>query len=611
MKTELSDKLPDLPSVPGVYVFKNEHGRVLYVGKARSLKHRVRSYFQQGRSDTRMHVDTMLPEIASIETVVVTSEKEAFLLENQLIKELKPKYNIKLKDDKEYLSIRLDPKEPWPKLTLIRKPKTDGAWHYGPYDSAVKARKTLKRVNQYFKLRTCQDREFKSRTRPCLQYQIKRCDAPCVFEVPKEQYQEQVKLVDYFLDGKKEALTAQLQTHMQKASLELRFEDAARIRDQMNAIAKVIEEQVVAVHSDINQDAIGLFHDADLTQVIVLRLREGRIRNVHRFLLKKVMLNDEALLREILRDFYADKDAEEIPDEVLLPGLIDEAPLFAEWLRDKRGRTVHLHVPERGLKHDLIALAEKNAEHAFLEHRTKERELGSRLDSLQQFCRLPMRPSRVECLDISHTAGSDTVAAFAVMQDGVLEPRQTLEFKIATVTDGNDFGAMHEALSRRLERGKKQNNSDETSYFALPDLLVMDGGKGQLAIALEVLAALNLQQIPVIALAKEKGEKEERIFLPGQKNHIPLDPRHPVYTLLIPLRDATHDAANRYRKRLEKRRQLKSGLEDIPGIGKKTAKLLLSTLGSLAKIKEASVDELKAAGISSKQAEVIWKHYHA
>lgn len=603
----VTQKLDALPVSPGVYVFLDKKGGVLYVGKARSLRSRVRSYFQPGQSDTRFFIERLDREIGDLETFVAKNEKEAALLENALIKERKPRYNFKLRDDKDFLSLRLDPREPWPRLTVLRRPKPDGAWYFGPYDSATSARRTLRTVNRFFKLRTCRDGDFARRERPCLQYQIKRCAGPCVLDVDRAEYGAQAELVKLFLESRHDELVDDLEARMKVAASDLEFERAASYRDQLHAIDRVRENQRIEVVDDVDQDAIGLFVHGDRGEIAVVNVRGGRMTNVRTFDIDEVALPDEEIVAAFVASFYV--SAGSLPDEIFLPVEIEAMQGLADVLSEERGKRVRISLPQRGGRKDLVRMATENAEHAFKEKQRERDDVETRLTEVMTKLRLPKLPHRIECIDVSHTGGTDTVSAITALLDGAPDRKRYKSFHVRRVSGGDDFGAMREVLSRRLAR------RDEIGW-ELPDLLVVDGGRGQLGIALAVLDELGVEGLPVCGLAKEKENARgdtmvERVYLPGQKNPIHLRERSATLHFLTAVRDEAHRVSNELRKKLGKRRRLRSGLDDVAGVGKKTRTMLLRGLGSLRAISAASVDELIAAGATRKQAEAVKKHLEA
>ena len=583
-------------------MFHGTGGKVLYVGKARSLRNRVRSYFQAGSSDLRAFVSRLERELADIETFVTHTDKEAALLENQLIKSHQPKYNVKLRDDKEYLSLRLDAKRPWPRIEVVRRPKPDGAQYFGPYHSATSARQTLRLVNRYFQLRTCTDTEFRKRTRPCLQHQIKRCPAPCVLRVDQDDYHAQVANVARFLDGRHDELVLDLEGRMQGASGELEYERAAIYRDQIHAVERAREEQRVAGVQKSDQDVIGFHREGDQVEVAVLSMRGGRIFSVRTFPLRRVAVPNDEMVGAFLMQHYADRPS--LPDEILVSVTIEMSEALEELLSENRKRRVQIVEPKRGAKAKLLELARENAEHAFNEKERAREDVEARLSGLQTLLRLSVLPRRIECVDISHSGGEETVAVFVALQDGTPARERYRSFRVKGVGGGDDYGAMYEVLMRRLRRGKKEEEGWE-----LPDLLLVDGGKGQLGVAVRAREDIGVPDLEVASVAKPRttasGEEEgDRVFLPGQKNAIPVR-GNSALSLLLLARDETHRASNALRKKVGRKRRLRSELDGVPGVGPKTRGKLLRNLGSLRDVLAASVEQLIEAGATKGQAVAI------
>ncbi len=627
----VEEKLESLPARPGCYIFRDKQDRVLYVGKAKSLRTRVRSYFQAGGSDTRAFIPALPRLIGDLDTVVTLTEKEAAILENSLIKEHRPRLNVKLRDDKEYLNLRLDPSHEWPRLELVRKPKADRARYFGPYHSATAARRTLHLVEKHFQLRTCSDRELASRKRPCIQHQIKRCPAPCVYEVDSDLYGQQVRAVELFLSGRHDELTRELGERMKAASAEMEFEVAAIYRDQLAAVAKVREQQRVVAVTDDDQDVLGLYREGDLVELSVVYVRKGRVIEIASLSHARMEIPDDEIVATFLREHYGETGigAAHIPDEVIVPVLPDGAEGVGEWLSERRAELLErkrakcdVVAPQRGNRRQLLELALDNARHAFDEKRRAAEDIDERLGRLQKRLRLPVVPRTIECCDISHLGGRDTVGSVVALRDGAPDKRAYKSYKVKTVEDGDDYGAMYEVLGRRFRRGAEARLKDKDDQAAeapgstwdLPDLFVVDGGPGQLAVALTAARDLGLFDLPIVGLAKERetplgGKVVDRVYLPGQKNPIALRPNSPELFLLARARDEAHRFANRGREKLGKKARFASRLDDVPGIGPKTRKALLTALGTVEGVKSASDEELLGiSGVTRRQVQALREH---
>src|SRR5450432_1642121 len=459
----LLQKLDSLPVSPGCYIFRDKQNAVLYVGKAKSLRSRVRSYFQESSSDVRAFIPFLRKLAIDLETIVTQSEKEAAILENNLIKEHKPRFNVKLRDDKEYLSLRLSTEHAWPRLELVRKPKPDEARYFGPYHSATAARRTLHLVEKHFQLRTCSDREIESRKRPCLKYQIKRCPAPCVYDVDPGEYAGQVHAVSLFLDGRHDELTSELKARMQAASDNLEFEVAAVCRDQLSAVESIREGQRVVAVSDTDQDVLGLYREGDMVELSVMLVRAGRVIDVASFSNRRVEVPDDEVVAAFLRDHYGEGGSGEalIPEEIIVPVLPEGSDGVQEWLAERRATLVQgrhkkceLLAPARGPKKALLDMAVDNARHAFEEKRRAETDIDERLLKVQERLRLPTLPRRIECCDISHLGGQDTVGAVVALHNGVPDKKRYRTYRVRSVAEGDDYGAMFEVLGRRFRRGR-------------------------------------------------------------------------------------------------------------------------------------------------------------
>jgi excinuclease ABC subunit C len=606
--TSVQHKLEGLPAKPGVYVFKSRQGGVLYVGKASNLRSRVRSYFQASTNDQRFFIARLQSELGDLETFVTESEKEAALLENSLIKEYQPCYNFKLRDDKDYLSLRLDVTVTWPRLEVVRRPKKDGARYFGPYHSATAARSTLKLVNRFFRLRTCTDRELRARTRPCLQYQIGRCPGPCTLPVQPREYAEQVKYMALFLEGRHDELMQVLERQMAEASKEQRYELASVYRDQIQAVQSTLEQQRVSLVLAVDQDFFGYFRQEDKAELVVLMARHGRVMGVRSFAQRDVSLPDDELVASFLSEYYGRGGF--IPDEVVLPIAVQAMQGLAELLSEQRGARVALTRPERGSKAHLLRMAMENAAHAFEEKARAREDQDVRTAELMRQLALPKPPRRIECVDISHSSGAETVAVVVAFEDGEPDRKRYRSFHVRTAKAADDYAAMHEVLSRRFKHGRA-----DAKGWEIADLLVVDGGKGQLGIALGVLSELGIGELPVVALAKEKQSPTgevlvDRVYVPGRKNPLELRTAGPALTVLARARDEAHRASNALRTKVNKRRTLRSALDDIRGLGPKTRALLLRNLGSIDAVRSASKEELLTAGANQSQADAIYNAYH-
>ena len=614
---ELAARLSALPAQPGCYIFRDSAALVLYVGKAKSLRSRVRSYFQTGSTDERAFIPWLRLHLYEIETIITATEKEAAILENSLIKEHRPKYNVKLRDDKEFLNLRLDPRLPFARLELVRRPTVDGARYFGPYPSATAARRTLHLVERHFQLRTCSDRELATRKRPCIQFQIKRCPAPCVNDIDRDAYRAQVHAVTLFLEGRHDEVTNWLNERMLQASQALDFEVAATLRDQVQAIQQVREQQRVVEVSDRDVDVLGLYREGELVELVLLLVRAGRLIDVQRLSRVRADVDDAEVVAAFLREQYANAPVGTVfADEIWVPVLPEGAEGIEEWLNEQaqaggQKRRIRLVVPQRGKKTELLKLAADNARHAFDEKRRSAEDIEARLGRLANRLRLPRMPRRIECIDISHLGGLDSIGAVVALLDGKPDKAHYRTYKVKRAGMGDDYGAIFEVLSRRFRRGvaaaalaeaptevadSADSERSETDW-SLPDLFVVDGGRGQLAVALAAATDLGLTDLPIVGLAKEKesrsGEKlVDRVYLPGQKNPIPLRPGSPELFFLSVARDEAHRFANRGRVKLGHRRRLRSSLDEVTGIGPKTRKALLIALGTVEAVRRAPDHEL-------------------
>ena len=661
LSAPLREKLETLPTQAGVYVMKDRAGEVVYVGKAVNLRSRVMQYFQERSGDTRAFIPFLEDLLGEVEVMITPSEKDAVLLENELIKKHRPRFNVKLRDDKNFISLRLSTTHPYPRLEVVRRIRKDGARYFGPFASASSIRETLGIVNRHFQLRTCTDQVMANRRRPCLQYQIKRCPAPCVYNVPQEEYRRSVEEVTLFLEGKADELTAQLGARMKDASGRLEYERAAQLRDQLHAIERSLEKQRTVLAGELDQDVLGFHRQGAALEVHMLFFRSGRLTGGRSFGFSRQEFPTEELLGSFLDQYY--ESGAFIPKELLLPLQLPDAQAREIWLGEKKGERVRVHVPERGEKVRLVEMAMENARQSYEEKARAQKSHLEALHRLQSRLRLPRLPRRIECFDISTFQGQLTVGSQVVFADGEPDKSGYRLFKVRGDAAGDDFASMFQVLTRRLKRGMEEKS--------LPDLLVVDGGKGQLNVARAALkeVGLTLSDVALAGLAKSRvledearfaarqgyrmadawaekagpepevpqiaaenspdliqgapqphpmgivspgsdtiargrsrkkgrfvhGDIErspERVFLPGQKNPVVLRQNTSELHLLARLRDEAHRFAITFHRKLRRERNFRSVLEEIPGIGDKRKRALLSHFGSLKRIRAASLEEI-------------------
>lgn len=587
MHTQLAEILRHLPDKPGVYLMKDTGDRVIYVGKAINLKNRVRSYFQGSRNHAPK-VRVMLEHVTALETIITGSEMEALILESNLIKKHRPKYNIRLRDDKQYPYLRIDVQDAFPRVTIARQIKKDGARYFGPYTSAGAVYETLRLLKRLFPLRICKRKIGEDTGRPCLNYHIKRCLAPCDQRVDEATYKQMIREICLFLEGRQDDLVKKLRHRMLEASEQLAFEQAAKLRDQIQAIEKVIEKQNINIPDADDQDAIGLARSHAGTCVQVFLVRSGKLIGREHFLLEgEAGAEDQEVLTGFIKQYYA--RAAFIPKEILLPVDIEDFDLIGHWLAERRGTKVHIQIPKRGTKRELVNMAMENA----LEVLGQQQERLQQQDAhttgavreLQQYLQMENAPQRIECFDNSNIQGEDAVSSMVVFEEGKPKKDDYRRFKIKTVQGADDFATMQEVVYRRYKDAKPP----------LPDLIIIDGGKGQLHAAREVLRSLGLAKIPTYGLAKEF----EHLFTEGNPDPIIL-PRHSAALYLVQrIRDEAHRFAITYHRQLRRKRNLASLLDDIEGIGPKRRKALYEHFGTIDKMKRASVEDLaKVPGIS-------------
>jgi excinuclease ABC subunit C len=602
------EKVRAIPSNPGVYLMKDAAGKVLYVGKASSLARRVRNYFGPR---ARLHAMTpaMIPQVKDIDYIITDNEVEALILENNLVKKHKPRYNVKLKDDKRYPYLRITT-EDFPRISMTRIVERDGARYFGPYVHARATRQTLKEITKAFPIRTC-DLTISSESatqhhRPCLDFHIGRCLGPCAGLVSKEEYQEVAKNVCIFLKGNGEIILKELTEQMKEAASQLDFETAANIRDRINSIQKILEKQKVSstpAHAGAGEDhdVIGFYQKDDEACVQILMVRGGKLMDREHFFLTGT---EESSPTEILTAFVEQyyQDASFVPKTIILQNQVEMPEAISAWLKEKRGASVTLHVPQKGRKLDMVKMAAKNAM-SILEREKQQTVLkkddNPALIGLRDLLSLPRQPHRIDAFDISNLGPNMAVGSMVVFQDGEPEKSEYRRYRIRTVKGQDDFAMMREVITRRFRRALEEETP-------LPDLVLVDGGKGQLNAALMALRDVELErEQPIIGLAK----KFEHIFLPGESDPIILSDRDPVLHLIQRIRDEAHRFAIAYHRRLREKTISVSVLDHIPDIGPKRKQSLIQHFGSLDRIREATIDELRSVkGITQKIAEDIRKH---
>lgn len=601
----LSQIVQGLPERPGVYLFKDRKGTILYVGKAGNLRHRVASYFQRiEEKDPKTLL--LLEKVADIETIVTETEKEALILEDALIKTHHPRYNIKLRDDKRYPCLRLSLDEDFPTLRIVRRVQKDGALYFGPYPSATSLKETLRLVRRLFPIRICREAKFSNRTRPCIQYEMERCLGPCSGKVDRARYGEVVHQVRMFLEGRDKELLSRLKRQMEEASEQLHFERAAKIRDQIAHIEKVIEKQIVVSHDPIDRDVIGLSRQEDRPALFLLFIRSGTLLGGKGFNLMATNLPDEEILSSFIGQYY--REDRFIPEEILVPRSILEKDLLERRLTEIKGDTVSILFPQRGEKKKLVEMASENAMRLIRREMDQESERERLLSDLKAKLHLQRIPKRIEAFDLSNLQGSQAVGAMVTFEEGKPDPTRYRHFKIKTVTGADDYGMMYEVLLRRFKRALEEND--------LPDLVLLDGGRGQLNVAREVFKELGIEGVDLLSLAKEgkkvRGKASgEKIFHPQYRGPILLGKQSPLRHFLDQIRDEAHRFAIAHHKRRRRKEALRSNLDEIPGIGRTRQRELLRYFGSLQRLREASLEELrKVSKMTRETAERVYRFFH-
>jgi excinuclease ABC subunit C len=653
MDAALRKTLDELPQAPGCYLMKDRRGEVVYVGKAASLRSRVRQYFDAGRGDDRIFVPLLEDLLGDVEVIVTRSEKEAVLLENELIKKHKPRFNVRLRDDKDFIVLRLDERHAYPRLEVrrAREKRVAGARYFGPYSSASSIRETLRIVNRFFQLRTCTDHVFDHRKRPCILFQIHRCPAPCVYEIPPEEYRQSVEDAVEFLEGRESELGERLRARMDEAAAALRFEDAARLRDQLQAVERSLEKQRVLMADRADRDVVGLHREGPDLVVQVLSMRGGKLQDSRSHPFREQEFPDDEILSSFLSLYYEQNPA---PEEVLLPLEPAAVDALADVLSERRGRRVRLLTPQRGAKADLLEVAAANAAQGFKTWHEKDERREQAMEALVRSLHLARPPRWMECYDISTFQGALAVGSGVSMRDGEPDKANYRRYKVRGVAGQDDFAMLHEVITRRLRRALAEGS--------FPDLLVIDGGKGQLSAALAAAKDLGVATSPLTGIpgapfvemvglaksrlvdaaalgtarvvgrrarkgradafadaaeARERGfvpelaRSPERVFLPGRKDPIVLRQNSAELYLLARLRDEAHRFAITFHRKLRRERNFQSVLEEIPGIGEGRKRALLRHFGALKRVKEASVEEIAAVeGFGPRQAGAVHAFFH-
>ena len=591
-----------IPETPGSYQFRDANGKVIYVGKAANLRQRLSNYFQDPRI---LHTRTaaMVAAAETVEWIEVRNEIEALMLEFNLIKEHRPRFNIRLRDDKSYPFLALTLDEQWPRAVVMRGRKRKGTKYFGPYPHAYAIRETLDLLLRTFPVRTCAPSKFKEHERlgrPCLLFHIEKCSGPCVNEVTTDDYQVFVRGLTDVLNGDAEGITKDLEVAMREASSALDFEKAARLRDRLAAVKRATEKQQVVGENNDSIDVIGIFDDDLEASIQVFYVRHGRVVGRRGFMVDKVEdLQPGQFLNRILENLYGDEPAMGYPKSVLVPYLPDDMDTYTEWLCGMRGNAVDIRIPQRGDKRSLHETVTMNAREEFTRQRMKRASdhnaRSKALSEIQDLLRLPEAPLRIECYDMAHLHGTDYVGSMVVLEDGLPAKREYRRFKIKTVEGNDDYAAMKEVLTRRLSayiEERDEPTGDKPGRFAYPpQLLLVDGGKGQLSVAIEVVKELGLEdEIPVASLAK----KFEEVFIPGQSHPVNVPRGSEALYMLQRIRDEAHRFANSFHRELRDKRMKESVLDGIAGLGESRRQRLLKELGTLKAVKEAPLEQLQA-----------------
>ena len=602
MTSDLKEIIDSLPAAVGVYIMKNNSGKPVYIGKAGNLRARVKSYFHTRSGDNRLQIPHLVDTIADIDYMVAGSDREALLLENSLIKKHKPRFNVQLKDDKTYASLKLSIKDKYPKLTFSRRIKDDGAVYFGPFASGGALKQVKRLVHKLFPIRDCSEEKFKRHwQRPCLNYNLKLCLGPCAGKVSEEEYREVAQNAVRFLSGNKKGLLRVLRNSMYSASEDMRYEDAAYYRNQIKYLENNMELDRFISSSLLDKDVIGVFQKDNKYEFLVLHSREGQVVDKSDFTVRSLNPDVANVLEEFVGRFY--QEGRYLPKEILIPLEIENIEIYQEILSERKGKKVEIKVPKRGAKLKLSELARANARENYNKNNLKNKKDRKLLEDLKISLNLRKVPDSIECFDISNIQGKNSVASLVRFENGNPCKDRYRRYRIRSVTGPNDFASMNEVITRRLKRAEQDG-------WELPDLILIDGGKGQLNIALDVLRCLGFDdEIDVISIAKaRKGEKFDKIFLPYRKDPVILKGSLNLLYLLMRVRDEAHRFAIDYHKKLRNKKAFTSSLDDIPGVGKKRKSLLMSHFKSIEAIRNADEDYLSSLpGMNSKVAEQIKK----
>ncbi len=580
---------------PGVYIM-SDHRDVLYVGKAKDLRKRLAQYANFSGSP-HSKTGVLLSHIKKVETILTTTEKEALLLEASLIKKYRPRYNVILRDDKNYPLIKITTQDEWPRIVVTRKRIRDKNRYFGPYSSSSGMWATLKMLYSLFPLRRC--RTVRPRSRPCLNYQMKKCLAPCAREVNKDEYNQLVRQTILFLEGKNKEVIEELENKMTRAANQLKYEEAARWRDLLTNLQKTLEQQIISDNKSLNRDIFGIARQGAAVGMSVIFVRAGHISGSQNFFIADPIGDDKKILKDTLMLYYS--PVRQPPGEILLPSAIEDETIVKEQLEEWRQKKVRFIIPKRGKKNKLVAMAQTNAEQIFSEQNKKEQGWQVLSKDLSFKLRLKNKPDRIECLDISNLAGKQPVGSLVCFVKGEADKRNFRHYRIRLKDEPDDYAMMREVIIRRMESGLGKNN--------LPDMLLLDGGKGQLSIGVEVLSQFDLlTKIDLVAIAKEKEDEGEKLFLPGRKDPVLLPSHSPSLRYLMRIRDESHRFGITFHRKLRNKAALTSPLDKLPGVGPKRKQALLKTMGSYKRICAASVAEIEnTPGIGKELAKIIYQ----